>query len=213
MGLYRDCILPWGIDRALDRADCRELRQRATRGLHGTVLEIGFGSGLNLPHYPDRVDCICAVDPSTFGRRLAARRIKACSIPIEFVGLTGESIPLATGSVDCALSTWTLCSIPDLGGALREIKRVLRPGGVFHFLEHGLSPDEGVARWQQRLNGLQKLVVGGCQLNVPIDRRIREAGFATESLETFYMKGPRLNSYMYIGVASPAQFASERSGR
>ncbi len=98
MGLYRDCILPWGINRVLDRADCRELRQRATRGLHGTVLEVGFGSGLNLPHYPDRVERICAVDPSTFGRRLAARRIKACSIPIEFVGLTGESIPLAAGS-------------------------------------------------------------------------------------------------------------------
>ena len=203
MGLYRDCILPWGIDRCLDRQDCRQLRQRVTRGLRGTVLEVGFGSGLNLPHYPDRVERICAVDPSTFGRRLATRRIKACSIPIEFVGLTGESIPLAAGSVDCALSTWTLCSIPDLGGALREIRRVLQPGGGFHFLEHGLSPDDRVSRWQQRLNGLQKRVAGGCQLNVPIGQRIREAGFATESLETFYMKGPRINSYMYLGLARP----------
>ena len=204
MGLYRDCLLPWAIDRALDRAECRELRQRATRGLHGTVLEVGFGSGLNLPHYPGEVRRIFAVDPATFGRRLAARRLAACSKPVEFIGLDGNSIALASDTVQCALSTWTLCTIPGLVGALREIMRVLQPGGSFHFLEHGLSPDDGVARWQRRLDPLQKRLVGGCRLTVPIDDRLAEAGFAVERLETFYMKGPRINSYIYLGVARKA---------
>ncbi len=201
MGLYRNCLLPWAIDRILDRAECRELRQRATRGLRGTVLEVGFGSGLNLPHYPEEVRRIFAVDPATFGRRLAARRIEACSKPVEFTHLAGNSIALAADTVECALSTWTLCTIRGLPGALHEIMRVLKPGGRFHFLEHGLSPDDRVARWQRRLDPLQKLVAGGCRLTVPIDERLAEAGFTVESLETFYMKGPRINSYIYLGVA------------
>ncbi len=201
MGLYRDCFFPWIADRALDGPECRELRQRATRGLRGTVVEIGFGSGLNLPHYPEAVDRICAVDPATFGRRLAARRLAASSIPVEFVGRTGESVPLADGSINAILSTWTLCSIAGLGDALREIRRLLEPGGRFHFLEHGLSPDDRVARWQRRLDPLQKRVACGCQLTVPIDERIREAGLTIETMDTFYMKGPRINSYIYLGTA------------
>lgn len=202
MGLYRDCFFPWIADRALDGPECRELRHRATRGLHGTVLEIGFGSGLNLPHYPDAVKRICAVDPATFGRRLAARRLAASSIPVEFVGLDGASVPLNDGSISAVLSTWTLCSIADLGVALQEIRRLLDPGGRFHFLEHGLSPDDRVARWQRRLNPLQKRVACGCQLDVPIDKRIREAGFTIDTMDTFYMKGPRINSYIYLGTAT-----------
>lgn len=201
MGLYRDRVLPWCIDRILDRPECRELRQRATRGLRGTVLEIGFGSGLNLPHYPQEVRRICAVDPATFGRRLAARRLAACSKTVQYTGLAANAIDLAADTVDCALSTWTLCTIPGLPGALHEIMRVLKPGGPFHFLEHGLSPDAGVAGWQRRLDPLQKRLAGGCRLTVPIADRLAEAGFAVERLETFYMKGPRINSYMYLGVA------------
>ncbi len=202
MGLYRDCFFPWLADRALNSPECRELRERVTLGLRGTVLEIGFGSGLNLPHYPEQVDRICAVDPATFGRRLAARRLAASSIPIEFVGLDGASVPLADGSINAVLSTWTLCSIADLGVVLQEIRRLLEPGGRFHFLEHGQSPDASVARWQRRLNPLQKVVACGCQLDVPIEKRIREAGLTIETIDTFYMKGPRINSYIYLGTAT-----------
>jgi SAM-dependent methyltransferase len=204
VGIYRDCILPWGIDKTLNRADCNELRGRVTRGLRGTVLEIGFGSGLNLPHYPGEVEKLYAIDPATFGRLLAARRVESFPIPVEFVGLSGEEIPLPTATVDGVLSTWTLCSIPDLPRALAELRRILKRDGKFHFLEHGVSPDTKVARWQRRLNPLQKIVAGGCQLVVAIDEKVRAAGFAIDSLETFYMKGPRFKSYMYLGVAAKA---------
>ena len=201
MAIYRDYILPWIIDRVLARSECRQLRQRVVQGLGGTVLEIGFGSGLNLPHYPSEVRRILAVDPAVFGRKLAAKRLGACPVPVEFIGLNGEEIPLEAGSVDSALSTWTLCSIPDLPAALGEIRRVLKPGGRFHFLEHGLSPEAGVARWQHRLNSLQRVIAGGCQLILPIDELVKASGLTITSLEKFYMKGPRLGSYMYQGVA------------
>jgi ubiquinone/menaquinone biosynthesis C-methylase UbiE len=147
---------------------------------------------------------LCAVDPATFGRRLAARRIRACPVPVEFIGLDGAEIPLATGSVDVVLSTWTLCSVADLAGTLGEIRRVLKPGGKFHFLEHGLSPDAKVARWQHRLNPIEKVTGGGCQLILPIGGLVRASGFSMASLENFYVTGPRFLSYMYQGVAVPA---------
>ncbi len=120
---------------------------------------------------------------------------------MEFIGLSGEAIPLPTATVDAVLSTWTLCSVRDLPRALAELRRILKRGGKYHFLEHGLSPDTKVARWQHRLNPIQKIIGGGCQLVVAIDETVRAAGFEIESLETFYRKGLRIKSYMYLGVA------------
>ncbi|MEE9153203.1 MAG: class I SAM-dependent methyltransferase [candidate division NC10 bacterium] len=201
MGIYRDQILPRGINWVLGRQECLGLRRTVTPGLRGKVLEIGFGSGLNLPYYPSDVDRICAVDPATLGRKLAARRIEACPIPVEFFDLNGDQLPLETDSVDAILSTWTLCTIPEVTNALRELRRVLKPAGRFHFLEHGLSPNANVAKWQRRLNPLQRRIGGGCQLDLKIDQLIRSVGFEIEALDNFYMKGPRFGSYMYRGVA------------
>ena len=143
MGLYGDHVLPRVIDLMLRRRDFEEVRERTAAGLSGEVLEVGFGSGLNLPHYPPEVTRILAVDPALVGRKLAAARLAACLVPVEFVGLDGETLPVDDASVDHVLCTWTLCSIPDAGRALGEIKRVLKPGGTFHFVEHGRSPDPG----------------------------------------------------------------------
>lgn len=205
MGFYRDEILPRAVNWVLGRAECLKLRRQITRGLSGQVLEVGFGSGLNLPYYPAEVLKIYAVDPSTVGRKLAAERLKACPILVEFSGLDGEDLALDSNSMDAVLSTWTLCTIPDGVRALKEMRRVLKPGGKLHFLEHGLSPETKVAKWQDRLNPVQKLVSGGCQLNLKIDDLLREAGFEIEAIDNFYMKGPKIGSYMYLGVGrSPA---------
>ena len=201
MGVWRERILPRLVDRALRGPDFDVLRERATRGLKGVVLEVGFGSGLNLRSYPREVERILAVDPALLGRELAAERLAACPIEVEFVGLDGESLPLEDASVDSVLSTWTLCTIPDAGRALSEMRRVLRPGGAFHFVEHGLSPDAPVARWQQRLNGVWKSVAGGCHINRPIDRLVRAAGFELAEISNHYAPGPRTHAYMYEGRA------------
>lgn len=201
MGFYRDHILPRGINWCLNTKECRHLRNEVSKPLEGRVLEIGFGSGLNLPYLSDKVSVLYAVDPSLTGRKLAAARIARAPFPVEFVGLDGEKLPLDNSSVDHVLSTWTLCSIEDTAVALGELKRVLKPNGRFHFLEHGLSPDPKVAMWQRRLNPMQKLFSGGCQLVLPIERLIVDAGFQTDNLDNFYMAGPRVGAYMYRGVA------------
>ena len=201
MGFYRDQVLPRGINFALNTRECQILRRRVTRGLEGTVLEIGFGSGLNVPFYPRAVERVLAVDPATVGRRLAARRVSGCHAKVEYVGLRGEELPVDTGSIDAVLSTWTLCTIPDVRAALGEIRRALKPGGTLHFLEHGLSPELRVARWQQRLNPLSRFVAGGCNMNRKIEKAIQESGLVIEALENYYMSGPRVSSYMYEGVA------------
>ncbi len=201
MSVWGDRILPRLVDRTMRGPDFDTLRERATRGLKGVVLEVGFGSGLNLRHYPRDVKRILAVDPALLGRKLAAERLARSPIEVEFVGLDGEALPLDDASVDSVLSTWTLCTIPDAGRALSEMRRVLRPGGAFHFVEHGLSPDAGVARWQQRLNGVWKSVSGGCYINRPIDRLVRDAGFELGEVSNHYAPGPRTHAYMYEGRA------------
>lgn len=201
MGLYGKYILPRLVNRMLSTSDCLEQRERIAKGLRGSVLEIGFGSGLNLPCYPEDVTKIYAVDPDLTGRKLAAGRLAECPIPVEFTGLDGQELPLESNSVDAVLSTWTLCTIPDLPKALAEIRRVLKPAGRFHFLEHGLSPDAKVARWQNRLNGLQQIIGGGCNLNRKIDDLLRDSGYEIIEAENFYMKGPKIGTYMYRGVA------------
>lgn len=196
--------MPRVTDVALGTADVRGHRQRVVTGLQGSVVEIGFGSGLNVPLYPEGVEIVYAVDPSAVGRKLATRRVSESPVPIEFVGLDGEHLPLDDASVDAALSTFTLCTIPDVTRALREVHRVLRPGGRFHFLEHGLCPEPSTARWQHRLNGLQQRIAGGCHLDRPIDVLVRDAGLDIRELRNDWFRGPRPSKpwgYLFEGVA------------
>lgn len=202
MAFYRDQVLPRITNVLLANPEFRKIRQDVAAGLSGEVLEVGFGSGLNVPFYPTTVERVLAVDPATVGRKLAARRVAASTVPIEYVGLDGETLPLDSESVDHVLITWTMCTIPGVEQALQEMHRVLRVGGDMHFAEHGRSPDPKVARWQDRLNPLQKKWGGGCNLNRPITRLVEDAGFAMSELENFYIKGPKTLGYMYRGVAT-----------
>ena len=190
---------------ALGTRECTRLRERVTAGLEGEMLEVGFGSGLNVPHYPPPVRHVRAVDPATVGRVLAAERVAASSIPVEYVGLDGAQLPLDDESVDCVLSTWTMCTIPDIDRALAEIRRVLRPGGTLHFLEHGRSPDAGVAKWQDRLDPIQQRLFGGCHLNRPVAALVRDAHLQIDRLENYYLRGPKPLGYMFEGRATKAK--------
>jgi len=201
MGLYRDQILPRIVDLNMRGDDVEKARARVTAGLDGEVLEIGFGSGLNIPYYPATLKHVWAVDPAAVGRKLAAKRAAASAVPIEYIGLDAQRLPVGDASADHVLSTWTLCTIPDPMVALAEIIRVLRPGGAFHFVEHGRSPDTKVARTQDRLTPLQRRVAGGCHLNRPIDQLVTGSGLELTQLETFYMKGPRAMEYTFEGIA------------
>ena len=201
MGLYADQILPRAIDLALRGGEFARPRARVAAGLEGEVLEIGFGSGLNIPYYPAGVKRVRAVDPAAAGRKLAAERAAACPVPIEYIGADAETLPAADASVDNVLSTWTLCTIPDAMRALAEIRRVLRPGGAFRFVEHGLAPDAMVARLQHRLTPFQRRAFGGCHLNRRIDHLVAAAGLELTRLDTYYMKGPRALGYTFEGVA------------
>lgn len=202
MGWYERQVLPRIVDLSLRSADFARIRSKVAGGLSGEVLEIGFGSGLNVPHYPAALTKVVAVDPATAGRKLAASRIARCAVPIEFAGLDAGDLPAADGSVDHVLSTWTLCTVPDPAQALAEIRRVLRPGGSLNFAEHGLAPDEKVARFQHRFTPVQRRVFGGCHLDRPIDELITAAGFDLTRLNTYYMPGPRAVGYTYEGVAT-----------
>lgn len=203
MGFYERHLLPRVIDRFMDRQPFERLRGRYLADLAGVVLEVGFGSGINLPHYPAAVERLLAVEPSEVGRRLARRRIAASGLEVEMIGLDGESLPVADGAVDAVVTTWTLCTIPDPARALAEFRRVLAPAGRYRFVEHGLAPDRAVARWQRWLTPIQRRVGGGCHLDRPIDRMIREAGFAIDPLETFYLPGPRFAAWSFAGTARP----------
>ena len=200
MGLYAGQVLPRAINLAMRGGEFAAPRARVAAGLDGEVLEIGFGSGLNIPYYPATLKRVQAVDPATAGRKLAAGRAAACAVPIEYIGSDAETLPVADASVDHVLSTWTLCTIPDAARALAEIHRVLRPGGAFRFVEHGLAPDPGVARLQQALTPLQRRAFGGCHLNRRIDQLVAAAGLELTRLDTYYMRGPRPLGYTFEGV-------------
>ena len=178
------------------------LRKRVCDGLEGEVVEIGFGSGLNVPFYPPKVTRVAAVEPADLGWRLAEKRVAATTVAVERAGLDGQSLPFADDSFDAALSTWTMCTIPDLEAALGELRRVLKPGGRLHFVEHGLAPDEKVRRWQHRLEPMQKRVFGGCHLTRRIVERIRAAGFTIGEVDEFYEDGaPKFLAADSLGVA------------
>ena len=201
VGFYEDQIVPRLIDLVMSRRELTPIRSRVAASLEGDVLEVGFGSGLNVAHYPHAVTHVRAVDPAAVGRKLAAKRIAASRVPVEYVDLDAQALTLGSASVDHVLTTWTLCSIPDVDRALSEIRRVLRPGGAFHFVEHGRAPDLTVAGWQDRLTPLQRRLAGGCHLNRPIDQLVLNSGLELIRLENYYAKGPRPFAYMFEGVA------------
>ncbi|MFB6855045.1 MULTISPECIES: class I SAM-dependent methyltransferase [unclassified Streptomyces] len=204
MGFYAEQVLPRIIDVACGVKMTAPLRRRVCGGLRGQVVEIGFGTGHNVPYYPSTVEGVVAIEPSDVGWRLAAARVGAASVPVRRAGPDGQSLPFEDHTFDTALSTWTLCTIPDAGAALREVRRVLRPGGTLHFLEHGLAPeeDENVRRWQRRMEPVNKRLFGGCHLTRPITDLLTEAGFAITALDVFYEKGaPRPIGANSLGVA------------
>jgi len=207
MGFYERRVLPRILNTACGTKMVEPLRRRVCDGLAGNVVEIGFGSGLNIPFYPAAVTRVAAVEPSDLSWRLAAGRVQGARVPVQRAGLDGQSLPFADGSYDAALSTWTLCTIPDVAAALAELRRVLKPGGTFHFLEHGLAPDEDVRRWQRRLEPLQKRLVGGCHLTRPIAGLLTAAGFTVTGLDVFYETGTtKVTGADSLGVAvAPAR--------
>jgi SAM-dependent methyltransferase len=202
VGVYGDRVLPRVVNVACGVKTVRPLRRRVCAGLEGDVVELGFGSGHNVPFYPPAVARVAAVEPADLGWKLAQKRVGASGVPVERSGLDGQSLPFPDDSFDTALSTWTLCTIPDLPAALAEVRRVLKPSGTFHFLEHGLAPDEKVRRWQHRLNALQNRLFGGCNLNRPIVNLLRGAGFTITEVDVFYEEGaPKFMAADSLGVA------------
>jgi len=202
MGFYHEQVLPRIINVACGMKTSEPLRQRVCAGLTGEVVEIGFGSGLNVPFYPDAVARVTAVEPSDLAWKLAAGRVGASKSPVRRSGLDGESLPFDDDSFDAAVSTWTLCTIPDATAALGELRRVLKPGATLHFVEHGLAPDESVRRWQRRIEPLNKRIFGGCHLTRPTVELLTAAGFTITDLDVFYEKGaPKFAGADSLGIA------------
>lgn len=202
MGLYARYVLPRIIDLAMRNKDTARLRAEWIPQARGEVLEVGIGSGLNLPFYSAKVQRVYGVDPSLELQRMARKRAGGRPANVEFLSQSAEEpLPLANASVDTIVMTWTLCSIPNAPEALQQMKRVLKPGGRLVFVEHGRAPDSGVAVWQDRLTPIWKRIGGGCHLNRKIDELLEAAGFQIDELRTCYLPGPRPMTYTYQGLA------------
>jgi len=205
MSFYADHVFPHLMDWTLGTRRFQELREQALASAQGHVLEIGFGTGLNLSHYSHAVTSLTALDPATLLPRKVARRISRGSLPVELVRLSAETLPFEDGRFDCAVSTWTLCTIPNPVAALREVRRVLKPGGTYVFLEHGRSDDAWVAKWQDFFNPIERVIACGCNLNRPIDALISQGGLKIDRLDRFLLPGvPRIVGEMYRGFARPS---------
>jgi len=203
MGLYATYIFPAVLDLLMRQEPIRRQREKVVPRARGRVLEIGVGSGLNLAFYDRaKVDTLWGLDPSLGLQRLARQRAEAAGIAVEFIPASGEEIPLEDASVDTIVVTYTLCSIPDLGRALAEMRRVLRPAGSLLFSEHGRAPDEGVARWQDRVNPIWRRLSSGCNINRAIPDVLGAAGFTLAELDSMYLPGPRLLGFTYWGRAT-----------
>ena len=203
MAFWADKVLPHIIDRGMRNDFMAEHRGRAAPLARGRVLEIGMGSGLNIPFYTTEVHHLFALEPSAVLCEKAAPLAAEAPFPVDILTASAESIPLDNAEVDAVVSSWTLCSIPDMESALQEMRRVLKPGGRLIFIEHGRSPDADVSRWQDWLEPVSVPLLG-CRLNRPMDEMIKAAGFNLQTLDKGYMEGPRLLSYHYIGQAVPA---------
>ena len=202
MGFYSNFIIPYGIDIVMSGSPLSEYRQKLLENVSGEILEIGFGTGLNLPYYPDSVTKITTIDPNPGMQKLARSRIAASNIEVDFQVLNGESLPMADASFDSVVCTWTLCSIARVEQAIAEVHRLLKPKGKFFFIEHGLSKDTQIQVWQNRLTPIQKVIADGCHLNRNI-KHIIEQEFSNVAIEQFYVpKLPKVIGYMYQGIAT-----------
>jgi ubiquinone/menaquinone biosynthesis C-methylase UbiE len=202
MGFYSAVIFPRICDFLMDRPFLAKYRQELLATVYGEVLEIGFGTGLNLPHYPAQVRKITTVDPNAGMHRLAQRRIRRSKIEVDQQVLSGERLPFEGDCFDCVVSTFTLCSIEEVGQALSEVYRVLNPGGTFLFLEHGLSPERSVQKWQRRLNWLELRLADGCHLDRNMKELVAAQSFSSVEVEEFYLESmPKTHGYLYRGIA------------
>lgn len=202
MSLYERYVLPHLINAACGIEPLREQREKLIPMAEGRVLEIGMGSGLNLRHYDrDRVEMVWGLEPSEGMRRKARKNVERAGIEVEWLSLPGEEIPLDDNSADTIVLTFTLCTIPDWQQAVRQMRRVLKPGGALVFCEHGEAPDENVRKWQERINPVWKKVAGGCHLNRAIPACLKEGGFRIKEMETDYLSGPKLLTFNYWGIA------------
>jgi ubiquinone/menaquinone biosynthesis C-methylase UbiE len=202
MGWWENRVLPHLVEGSCGGAELAGRRAEVCAGLEGRVLEIGFGSGLNCAHYPAAVTEVAAVEPNDRAWRMAAPRIAGTHATVVRSGLDGQRLEEPDASVDHALTTFTLCTVPDVSAALAEVRRVLRPGGRLHFLEHGLAPSPRVRRWQRRLAPVQRRLAGGCHLTREPVQLMTEAGFEVEQVSTGYLPGPVINkpmAHLYSG--------------
>ncbi|PKA44570.1 class I SAM-dependent methyltransferase (plasmid) [Rhizobium sullae] len=203
MSFYNDVILPRLCHLSMRNKRLVPYRERVIGGAQGCILEIGVGSGMNLPFYGYGVHEILALDPAAQLIDMAREAPYRRELPVRFLAASAEEIPLEDQSVDTVVTTWTLCTIPKAGAALSEMRRVLRPSGRLLFVEHGLAPDESVRRWQNWLTPAWRRISGGCHLNRPIRAMIEAGGFRLDRLQTGYMPGPKPMTYMYEGSARP----------
>jgi SAM-dependent methyltransferase len=202
MGCYSRHVFPKLCDCLMGLPALAEQRRAVLADVGGDILEVGFGTGLNLAHYPEHVHRLTTVDPNPGMNKLAWRRIATSDIEVDQRVLSGEALPFDEGTFDCVVSTWTMCSIPDVGRAMGEVHRVLRPGGRLVFLEHGLSEDPRVRAWQRRLNPIERVLADGCRLDLDVEATIRGEPFGRVEVERFVMeKLPRTHGTMYRGWA------------
>ena len=202
MGFYRKVVLPRLIELAMRNGQLGGYRQQTIGAARGLVLEIGVGSGMNLPIYGSAVARVCGIDPSPELLDRARERVAAARVPVSLARAPAEQLPFRDAAFDTLVMTWTLCSIPNPSTALNEMRRVLKPGGRLLFVEHGLAPEPAIIRWQHRLTPCWRRIGGGCHLDRKMDDLIRSAGFRVDALETGYMKGPKPWTFMYVGSAT-----------
>lgn len=203
MNFYERRILPHVLNFVMRQSFLETYREEVVDEARGRVLEIGLGSGLNLPFYSKAVESITGIEPSASLLRMATQQVVRAKAPVELLQASADDLPIESGSIDTVVTTWSLCTIPDAARALREARRVLKPDGMLRFVEHGRAPEPNIARWQNRLDPIWGKIAGGCHLNRPIDLLIESAGFKIEHLQHDRMAGPPTHNYLYLGSARP----------